>query len=399
MTSTNVPDGSAADHVRTGARSGGAASWLAKALAVLDAAPLIDGHNDLPYAMRTAFDYDLARADIAARQPTLRTDIPRLREGRVGAQFWSAYVPSDLPEPEAVVATLEQIDFIHRLTRAHPETFQPARTAADVRDAFGAGRIASLIGLEGGHSIAGSLGVLRVLFTLGARYMTLTHNDNTGWADSATDVPRHGGLSDFGKSVVSEMNRLGMMVDLSHVSSQTMHDALDTTAAPVIFSHSCCTAICDSRRNVPDDVLLRLPDNGGVLMVALVPGFLSQARTDWTRELSSVRAEHDDPGQGESTPEVRRWLERNPQPPVTVADFADHIDHAREVAGIDGIGIGGDYDGCVDAPEGLEDVSAYPRLVAELLERGYSDSDLRKIIGANVLRVLELNEEVSRSHA
>ena len=304
-------------------------------------------------------------------------------------------MPSDLPEPEAVTATLEQIAFIHELSRTYPDVFQPVETAEQARAAFRAGRIGCLIGLEGGHSIAGSLGVLQIMRRLGARYMTLTHNDDTAWADSATGEQQHGGLTDFGRSIVAEMNRLGMLVDLSHVSDNTMHHALDAASAPVIFSHSCCRELSGVSRNVPDSVLERLPANGGVLMIALVPSFLSAARAEWEAELSSRRAEsgpETDPG---SAAAIGRWLSRNPRPVVSVVDVVDHIDHVREVAGIDAIGIGADYDGCRNMPEGLEDVSCYPSVVAELLRRGYSIGEIGQIVGGNILRVLEASEVIS----
>ncbi|WP_030941710.1 dipeptidase [Streptomyces sp. NRRL S-646] len=360
--------------------------------------PVVDGHNDLPWALRKQVRYDLDARDIAAHQNAyLHTDIPRLREGGVGAQYWSVYVPSDLPD--AVPATLEQIDCVRQLLARYPADLAPALTAADMERARGEGRIASLMGAEGGHSIACSLGTLRGLYGLGVRYMTLTHNDNNPWADSATDEPNVGGLSAFGREVVREMNRLGMLVDLSHVAATTMRDALDATSAPVIFSHSSSRAVCDHPRNIPDDVLERLPGNGGVAMVTFVPKFVLQAAVDWTaaadENLRSQGFHHLD-----TTPEAmkvhRAFEERTPRPVATVSTVADHLDHMREVAGIDHLGIGGDYDGTAFTPDGLNDVSGYPNLIAELLDRGWSKPDLAKLTWQNSVRVLGAAEDVAR---
>ncbi|MET7478493.1 dipeptidase [Streptomyces sp. NPDC005648] len=371
---------------------------LAEARELLAEFPVVDGHNDLPWALRKQVRYDLGARDIAVHQNAyLHTDIPRLREGGVGAQYWSVYVPSDLPD--AVPATLEQIDCVRRLLARHPADLAPAHTAADMESARREGRIASLMGAEGGHSIANSLGTLRGLHALGVRYMTLTHNDNVDWADSATDEPGVGGLSAFGREVVREMNRLGMLVDLSHVAATTMRDALDATSAPVIFSHSSSRAVCDHPRNIPDDVLERLPGNGGVAMVTFVPKFVLQAAVDWTAEADDNMRAH-----GlhhlDTTPEAmkvhRAFEERNPRPVATVATVADHLDHMREVAGIDHLGIGGDYDGTAFTPDGLGDVSGYPNLIAELLDRGWSGSDLAKLTWQNSVRVLGAAEDVAR---
>ncbi|MGW3122273.1 dipeptidase [Streptomyces sp. NPDC001107] len=360
--------------------------------------PVVDGHNDLPWALRKQVRYDLDARDIAVHQNALlHTDLPRLREGGVGAQYWSVYVPSDLPD--AVPATLEQIDCVRQLLARYPADLAPALTAADMESARGEGRIASLMGAEGGHSIACSLGTLRGLYGLGVRYMTLTHNDNIPWADSATDEPNVGGLSAFGREVVREMNRLGMLVDLSHVAATTMRDALDATSAPVIFSHSSSRAVCDHPRNIPDDVLERLPGNGGVAMVTFVPKFVLQAAVDWTaaadENLRSHGFHHLD-----TTPEAmklhRAFEERNPRPVATVSTVADHLDHMREVAGIDHLGIGGDYDGTAFTPDGLGDVSGYPNLIAELLDRGWSKPDLAKLTWQNSVRVLGAAEDVAR---
>ena len=360
--------------------------------------PVVDGHNDLPWALRKQVRYDLDARDIAVDQNAhLHTDIPRLREGGVGAQYWSVYVRSDLPD--AVPATLEQIDCVRQLLARYPADLAPALTAADMERARGEGRIASLMGAEGGHSIACSLGTLRGLYGLGVRYMTLTHNDNNPWADSATDEPNVGGLSPFGREVVREMNRLGMLVDLSHVAATTMRDALDAASAPVIFSHSSSRAVCDHPRNIPDDVLERLPGNGGVAMVTFVPKFVLQAAVDWTaaadENLRSHGFHHLD-----TTPEAmkvhRAFEERTPRPVATVSTVADHLDHMREVAGIDHLGIGGDYDGTAFTPDGLSDVSGYPNLIAELLDRGWSKPDLAKLTWQNSVRVLGAAEDVAR---
>ncbi len=360
--------------------------------------PLIDGHNDLPWQYREKVKRKFSELDVSKPQPQLMTDIARLRQGGVGAQFWSVYVPSDFEGADAVLATLEQIDVVYELTRLHPETFEIALTADDVERIFASGKIASMIGMEGGHSIDRSLATLRMLYRLGARYMTLTHSRNTPWADSATDDPVHGGLSEFGREVVREMNWLGMLVDLSHVSPATMHDALDTAVAPVIFSHSSARALCDHRRNVPDDVLKRLPANGGVVMVTFVPSFVSpqvkahdERRDDERKRLRGFSGATDD-GVSEA---LRTWDRVNPAPRATLAQVADHIDHIRKIAGIDHLGLGSDFDGITSVPEGLEDVSKFPDLTRELLSRGYTEEDIQKILGRNLLRVMRSVEETS----
>ncbi|MGX1490714.1 dipeptidase [Streptomyces tendae] len=362
--------------------------------------PVVDGHNDLPWAMREQVRYDMAARDIAADQSAhLHTDIPRLRAGGVGAQFWSVYVRSDYAGDQAVSATLEQIDCVRQLLARHPADLRPALTAADMEAARAEGRIASLMGAEGGHSIADSLATLRALYALGVRYMTLTHNDNIAWADSATDEPGVGGLSAFGREVVREMNREGMLVDLSHVAATTMRDALDTTAAPVIFSHSSSRAVCDHPRNIPDDVLERLPANGGVAMVTFVPKFVLQAAVDWTAAADeNMRAHgfHHLDTTAEAMKVHRAFEESNPRPVATVSTVADHLDHMREVAGIDHLGIGGDYDGTAFTPDGLNDVTGYPNLIAELLDRGWSKADLAKLTWRNAVRVLGAAEDVAR---
>ncbi|MET7852144.1 dipeptidase [Streptomyces avermitilis] len=371
---------------------------LDQARALLAEFPVVDGHNDLPWALREQVRYDLDARDIATDQSAhLHTDLARLRAGGVGAQYWSVYVRSDLPG--ALTATLEQIDCVRQLIARHPQHLRGALTAADMEAARAEGRIASLMGAEGGHSIDNSLAALRGLYALGVRYMTLTHNDNIAWADSATDVPAVGGLSEFGREVVREMNREGMLVDLSHVAATTMRDALGTTAAPVIFSHSSARAVCDHPRNIPDDVLERLPGNGGVAMVTFVPKFVLQAAVDWTAAAdANMRANgfhHLD-----TTPEAmkvhRAFEETHPRPVATVSTVADHLDHMREVAGVDHIGIGGDYDGTAFTPEGLNDVSGYPNLLAELLDRGWSSTDLAKLTWQNAVRVLGAAEDVAR---
>ncbi|WP_336110589.1 dipeptidase [Streptomyces sp. PTD9-10] len=371
---------------------------LDDARALLREFPVVDGHNDLPYALRKQVRYDLDALDLAASQSaSLHTDLPRLREGGVGAQYWSVYVPSD--QPDAVPATLEQIDGVRQMLARYPAQLAPALTAADMEAARADGRIASLMGAEGGHSIGNSLGTLRGLYALGVRYMTLTHNDNVDWADSATDAPNVGGLSAFGREVVREMNRLGMLVDLSHVAATTMRAALDASSAPVIFSHSSARAVCDHPRNVPDDVLERLPGNGGMAMVTFVPKFVLQAAVDWT-----VAADQNMRANGfhhlDTTPEAmkihRAFEERNPRPVATVSTVADHLDHMREVAGIGHLGIGGDYDGTAFTPDGLNDVSGYPNLIAELLDRGWSKADLAKLTWQNAVRVLGAAEDVAR---
>jgi membrane dipeptidase len=373
---------------------------LSHARALHKQSPLVDGHNDYPWALREHHPArDLASLDIAQPQPSIMTDIPRLKAGGVGGQFWSVYVPVDLQGQSAVTATMEEIDTVHRMIRKYPDTFELALTAADVERIFKAGKIASLIGMEGGHSIDNSLADLRMFYRLGARYMTLTHSSNTPWADSATDTPKFGGLAPFGEEVVKEMNWLGMLVDLSHTSPDTMADALRVTQAPVIFSHSDARALNDHPRNVPDNILQQLPANGGVVMVTFVPGFLSPKVNDWnkaqTAEQDRQKAAHpNDPAAVKAA--VDAWTAANPAPRATITDVADHIDHIRKVAGIDHIGIGSDFDGITQVVQDLDDVSKYPSLTAELLRRGYSDADIKKILGQNVLRVMREVEKVSK---
>ena len=356
---------------------GEAQDFKARAIALHRQSPLIDGHNDYPWALRELDpSRDFKSADISKPVPKLMTDVPRLRQGGVGGQFWSVYTPSSMTDKEATRVTIEQIDTVHRMTKQWGETFQLALTSDDVERSFKNGKIASMIGMEGGHSIDNSLPTLRMLYALGARYMTLTHNGNLRWADAAADKPAHGGLTKFGEEVVREMNRLGMLVDLSHVSPDTMEDALRVTEAPVIFSHSSARAICNVPRNVPDNILQLVAKNGGVVMVAFVPGFISQAVADF-----------------DAKPEAERKGLTAPR--ATISQVADHIDHIRKVAGIDHIGFGADFDGITQVVEGLEDVSKYPDLTAELLKRGYKDDDVKKIIGGNVLRVMRQAEKVA----
>lgn len=373
---------------------------LDRARQLLSRHAVFDGHNDLPWALRNAVSYDLNAMDVGEPQPSLHTDIPRLRAGGVGAQFWSVYVPSDASYAHPVSATLEQIDFVYALCRRYPETFELARTADDVERIMGAGRIASLIGMEGGHSIRSSLATLRAMYALGARYMTLTHNDNTPWADSATDEPVHGGLSDFGRDVVREMNRLGMLVDLSHVAPSTMADALDVSSAPVIFSHSCARALCDHVRDIPDDILGRLPANGGVAMLTFVASFVSQAVAEWAAagRDAAVAAGIDlkAAALGEF---LDQWRRATPPPAATLAQVADHVEHVRDVAGVDHVGLGGDFDGTTLLAESLDDVSCYPALIAELLDRGWSDADVGKLTSGNILRVLRAAEGAAEPDA
>jgi membrane dipeptidase len=356
-------------------------------------APVIDGHNDLPWALRMR-GYDLDAHDLTADTTAagLHTDFPRARAGGLGAQFWSVYVPGTLPGAQAVTATLEQIDCVHQLLDRYPGELALARTAEEVERARAGGRIASLMGAEGGHSIDCSLAVLRQLYRLGVRYLTLTHNQNVPWADAATDAPRVGGLTPFGHEVVRECNRLGMLVDLSHVAPATMHAALDTSVAPAFFSHSNARARCDHPRNVPDDVLVRVRDSGGVVMAAFVPPFLKAECAAWFADLAAATANQAG-AEGEAA--AIEWIRANPMPPCTVGDLADHIEHIRAVAGVDHVGLGGDFDGVRALPDGITGVDGYPSLIAELADRGWSDADLGKLTWHNALRVLRETESVA----
>ncbi|MFN8670377.1 MAG: dipeptidase [Gemmatimonadaceae bacterium] len=380
-------------------KAGADAAHWAKVRRVLKTTPLIDGHNDLPGYIRSEVASN--RRDVDAydlrKHTSGNTDIPRLRQGMVGGQFWSVYVDGEAKDSGYARLQLEQIDIARRVVEKYPEAFQLALTAADVRRAKANGKIASLIGMEGGHVLENSLGTLRAYYDLGARYLTLTHNVTLDWADAAQDKAVHGGLTRFGEEVVHEMNRLGMLVDLSHVSPATMSDALNVAESPVIFSHSAARALTDVPRNVPDSILKRLPKNGGVVMVAFVPGFVSQKVADWKREQGEVIAASIKRHNGDSAA-VRRdkaeWERAHPFRNATVADVADHIEYIRKVAGVDHIGLGSDFDGTGnELPDGLGDVSTFPVLLVELSRRGWSEADLRKVAGENLLRVMTENEK------
>jgi membrane dipeptidase len=352
--------------------------------------PLIDGHNDLPIAMRELVDYDLDLLPLDERQTKTHTDLVRMADGGVGGQFWSVFVPASWAGAKAVTGTLEQIDFVRQMVTRYSDRMALALNADDVDSALAEGKLASLMGAEGGHSIDSSLPVLRTLYSLGVRYMTLTHNDNVPWADSATDEPVLGGLSDFGREVVREMNRLGMLVDISHVAPTTMRQALEVTSAPVIFSHSSARGVVDHVRNVPDDVLGSLATNGGVCMVTFVPAFTSTDCKDWDATVLAGMAER-----GENQRDwnlhmaaAARYARKHSPPVATVSQVADHVEHVRAVAGIDHVGIGSDFDGCDPMPSGLSDVSGYPALIAELLDRNWSEDDLAALTRRNILRTL-----------
>lgn len=399
LRSVSIATAAVAAAVTVYAQPPGAAALLERAREIHKRSPLIDGHNDYPWTLREKSRRDLDGLDIARPQPSIMTDIPRLEAGGVGGQFWSVYVPVELTGQSAVTATLEQIDVVHRMMRRYSGTFELALTADDVKRIFARGKVASLIGMEGGHSIDNSLAALRMFHRLGARYMTLTHSKNTPWADSATDDPASGGLTRFGEEVVREMNWLGMLVDLSHVSPGTMEDAIRVSEAPVIFSHSSARAVTDRTRNVPDNILKMLATEGGVVMVTFVPGFISPAVAAWNalRTAEQARLTGLFPGDRAAvTRGVEAWTHAHPEPLARLSDAADHIDHIRKVAGIDHIGLGGDFDGITSVPQGLEDVSKYPALTAELLRRGYAEAEVKKILGQNVLRVMREAERVAR---
>jgi len=368
---------------------------------LLQEVPLVDGHNDLPWQFRhrnkEVTEIDLA-ADTSRLTPPLLTDIPRLRAGGVGAQYWSIYVPAHLPGPAAVRASLEQIDLVHQLVALYPATLEFAISAAEIERIHRSGKIASLMGIEGGHCIDNSLAVLRTMFRLGARYLTLTHVRNTDWADAAGDEPKHHGLTGFGEQVVHELNRLGMMVDLSHVADETMRAALRVSRAPVIFSHSSARAVCQNARNVPDDILRDVRQNGGIVMACFLPGYLNnQASACWALATAQKkrldRLYPDVPEKVDG--EMEQWYRANPFPPATLQDVANHIDHLRKVVGTEHIGIGSDFEGYFGTVKGLEDVSCYPMLFAELLRRGYSIPELKQIAGLNFLRVFRDVERVA----
>ncbi|MBF0816580.1 membrane dipeptidase [Microbacterium paludicola] len=366
--------------------------------------PIFDGHNDLPYAAGVQYGLSVEATRIDQGNPRLHTDIPSLRAGGVGAQFWSVYTDSTLPEAEATCQLLEQIDFVYRLVKTYPDTFRLARTAADIRAAWAEGKVASLMGAEGGHAIRESLGVLRMLRRLGVGYLTLTHNDNTAWAASATGEPVEYGLTDHGRAIVAEMNRIGMLVDISHVAPSTMRDAIDASSRPVIFSHSSCRGVADHVRNAPDDVLTSLAGNGGVIMITFVPSFVNEAAAEHVRIARAKREELGldtaiaQPGRPAPEPDPAAvaafdaWAAAHPAPVVGIGDVVTHVEHAREVAGIDHIGIGSDFDGVPAGPEGLRRVSDYPRLLEALEDRGWSANDLKKLTSGNILRVIEETE-------
>lgn len=394
--------------IATGAQAAPTPEQVAEA--ALRASPVWDGHNDVPEQLRdrrknVIADFDFRdttnTADPAKGEIAMHTDLARLRKGHVGAQFWSVYVSALLPEPQAVQATLEQIDVTKRLIARYPQDLALCLTAADVQKAIKAGKIASLMGMEGGGSIGGSLAVLRQMYALGARYLTLTHFRNLAWADSATDAPKHDGLTDFGRDVVREMQRIGMLVDLSHVSEATMSDALDVARAPVIFSHSGARAVASHPRNVSDSVLDRLKANGGIVMVVTLPSYVSDEVRGWGNRRTAEKARLDefyvnDPAAAKTGLEA--WVKANPAPRSTVAQLADHIDHVVKRAGIDHVGLGGDFDGMGTTTQGMEDVAGYPALFTELARRGYSKADLGKVASGNMLRVLKGAESYAAAH-
>jgi membrane dipeptidase len=384
----------------------------ARVARVLAATPLIDGHNDLPWEIRERFNSKLDKVDLAvdtsklaapADGAPLMSDLPRLRAGHVGGQFWSVWIPVDVQGPRAVEMTLEQIDLVKQIAARWPADFEMAYTAADVIRIHKAHRIACLIGIEGGHQIDASLPVLRQMYAVGARYMTLTHTTNTAWADSATDNPAHHGLTPFGKRVVKEMNRLGMLIDLSHVSPDTMRDALSISEAPVIYSHSSARALVDHPRDVPDDILQLVARNGGVVMVNFATSYVSEERRRWTADRAAEAARFNSPPYGglyigqpdRAKLAMEAWEKAHPKPVVTLGQVADHIEHVRKITGVDHVGIGSDFDGIPDTPVGLEGVDKYPALLAELMRRGWSDADVAKVAGGNVLRVMAETEAVA----
>jgi membrane dipeptidase len=386
-------------------------NYAARVERVLAQTPLIDGHNDLPWELRSRFKGNLSSIDLKsdtssistpADSPPLMTDIPRLRAGHVGAQFWSVWVPVSLPGFEAVQTTIEQIDLVKRMAMRYPSDLEMAYSAIDIRRIHRTGKVASLIGIEGGHQINNSMAVLRQMYNLGARYMTLTNSSNTAWADSATDEPAHHGLTPFGADIVHEMNRLGMLIDLSHVSPETMTAVLAISQAPVIFSHSSARALVDHPRNVPDDILRVVAEHDGVVMVNFLTYYVSEACNRWLADRSAEQARYRSPpfgglylGQPERAARaLAAWEKDHPKPVVTLEQVADHIDHIRKIAGVDHVGLGSDFDGMPDAPVGLEGVDRYPALLEELMRRGWSDSDIAKVAGENVLRVLAAAERI-----
>ncbi|MEO7936928.1 MAG: dipeptidase [Dokdonella sp.] len=389
------------------------AKLLARVERVLAKTPLIDGHNDLPWEMRTReggvdLNVDHAHMQRPANAPDdwvgLMTDIPRLRAGRVGAQFWSVWIPATTTGPEAIKTTIEQIDIVHIMAAQYPQAFQMAYTADDIVRIHKAGRVASLIGIEGGHQIDNSMAALRQMYLLGVRYMTLTHTLNTDWADSATANPQHNGLTGFGRAVVGEMNRLGMIVDLSHVSPKTMKDAIAASQSPVMFSHSGARGLIDHPRDVPDDVLRMVGNNHGIVMVNFYPGYISQARARWDADHAAEATRYNSPpyvglyiGQPErAAAAMAEWERLHPPPTVTLADVADHLDYIRKIAGIESVGLGSDFDGIPVVPDGLDGVDKYPVLLVELARRGWTDAELAAVAGGNMLRVMRANETIAR---
>jgi membrane dipeptidase len=372
---------------------------LERARKLLRSTPLIDGHNDLPWTIREAANAprDVAAYDLRSRTPG-HTDLARLKEGQVGAQFWSIYIPGEIKDSGYARVQLEEFDIARRVIARYPERLALALTADDIERSFKRGKIASLLGMEGGHAIENSLGALRSFYSLGARYLTLTHNVTLDWADAAMDSARHNGLTEFGREVVREMNRLGMLVDLSHASPATMNDVLDLTESPVIFSHSSARELTEHRRNVPDSILQRLSKNGGVVMVTFVPAFVSPEVAAWEerfkQETDRIRAAVSDTAEAGRL--GKEYEAKNPRPRATLKQVADHIDHVRKVAGADHVGIGSDFDGIDTVPEGLEDVSKFPELFAELIRRGWSDGDLKKLAGQNVLRAIRAAEAAAK---
>lgn len=393
-----------------GAQTAKSSDYAARVARVLKATPLIDGHNDWPETLTGQAGEKRWTIDLTKLPDTgdkrYNTDIVRLKKGMVGGQFWSVYVPASLPPLDQVKATLDQIDLVYDIVTRYPQSFELARTAADVRRIHKAGKIASLMGVEGGGQIANDLSVLRTYHRLGAGYLTLTHSLTIDWADSATDNPKHDGLTSYGEAVVHELNRLGMLVDLSHVSEATMIDALRITKAPVIFSHSSARALDDHPRDVSDTVLKLVAANGGVVMVNFAPNYVSEAARHWSADLAAERARLNTPpfgglyiGQPEKADAaLKQWMADHPKPKVTLAEVADHIDHIAKVAGVDHVGLGSDFDGLGnDLPVGLEDVDTYPALLMELMRRGWSDTDVAKLAGGNVLRAMEGAEVVAAS--
>ncbi len=359
---------------------------------------LVDGHNDLPWAFRELGTPPFSKVDINKAQPQLHTDIPRLRAGGVKAQFWSVYVPvSTRLRGESLQATLEQIEFVHEMVKQYPDTFELCLTTDDIDRAIKNGKIASMIGMEGGHSIENSISVLRRLYKLGARYMTLTHSANLDWADASTDEPKHGGLTKFGEEIVLEMNRLGMLVDISHVSDDTMRDAMRVSKAPIIYSHSSARAIGDHPRNVPDDVLPLVKKNGGVIMVNFYSGFIAPDAVTLRRAREKKKGELEAAGKPEKEVDevIAKWDLEHPMPRGSIHDVIDHIDHLVKNCGIDHVGIGSDFDGIGTVPKQLEDVSTYPLITQEMLNRGYSEEDIHKVMGQNVMRVFRAAEQVA----